>query len=219
MAFDFIQKLIIWLVPLVFAITVHEVAHGWLANKFGDPTAKMLGRITLNPLKHIDLFGTVIIPIALLLLSGGRFTFGYAKPVPVNFGNLRHPRRDMALVALAGPVSNFIMALLWGIVAKIGLSLGAGTSTVGTVLLAFGVAGVQINLVLGILNLIPIPPLDGSRVVTSLLSPKAAIGYNSLERYGFIILILLIVTGILGKILWPLISLGAALIFGIMGIH
>lgn len=218
MQFDFFQKIMIWIIPLILAITVHEVAHGWVAHKCGDPTAKMLGRITLNPVKHIDLVGTIIIPIALLLLSGGRFTFGYAKPVPVDFRNLRHPRGDMALVALAGPVSNFMMAILWAVIAKIGFSIGASNLVLAKVLLAFGVAGVQINLVLGILNLIPIPPLDGSRVVTSVLSAKNAIHYNSLERYGFIILIILIATGILGKFMWPLIAFCFNLIFAVFGI-
>lgn len=215
---DFLQRIVIWLIPLVFAITVHEVAHGWVAKKFGDHTAYKLGRLTLNPIKHIDLIGTIIIPIVLLVLSQGRFTFGYAKPVPVDPRNMRNPRRDMALVALAGPVSNFIMAILWGLILKLGIVMRMSGNEFGPLILQLGLAGININLVLGILNLIPIPPLDGSRVVSSFLTGTAAIRYNSLERWGFFILLALIATGILNHIMWPLISWsfqGIALLLGI----
>lgn len=219
MTFDLVQRIVIWLIPLIFAITLHEVAHGWVAKCFGDQTANMLGRITLNPVRHIDLVGTIIIPVVLLLLSGGRFTFGYAKPVPIDPRNFRHPRRDMAIVALAGPVSNLIMAILWGVIAKLATTLSGNNPTLSQILFAFGVAGVQINLVLGILNLIPIPPLDGSRVVSSCLSNKASLWYNSLERYGFWILLLLIATGALGQFLWPIITTCFNLIFNLLGIQ
>lgn len=219
MTFDFIQKIFIWLIPLVFAITIHEAAHGWVAYKCGDPTAKMLGRITLNPIKHIDIWGTIIIPIILLLLSGGRFTFGYAKPVPVDWRNLKHPRRDMALVAFAGPLSNLIMALIWALIAKGGYGLAASSVWVAQIIFAIGMSGILINLVIGVLNLLPIPPLDGSRVVTSFLSAKAAAWYNSIEQYGFFILIALIATGILGKIMFPIIDVLYGMIAGMVGLR
>lgn len=190
-----VQKIVIWAIPVIFAITVHEVAHGYVANRLGDSTAKMLGRITLNPIKHIDLIGTIVIP-GLLLLMGSQFIFGWAKPVPVNWSLLRNPRRDMALVALAGPLSNLGMGLIWAILAKVGTLV-----TPLHFLLYMGVAGILINLILMILNLIPFPPLDGSRIVSSFLSPKAMQKYNLIEPYGFIVLIVLLVTGILGSIL------------------
>lgn len=215
---DFLQRVIIWLIPLIFAITVHEVAHGWVAKKCGDHTAYKLGRLTLNPIKHIDLVGTIIIPIALLLLSGGRFTFGYAKPVPVDPRNMRNPRRDMAIVAFAGPASNFIMAFLWGLILKLGIVLTHNGNEYGQLITQLGLAGMNINLVLGILNLIPIPPLDGSRIVSSFLRGSTAARYNSIERWGFFILLALIATGILGKIMWPLIAIGFQLIAMVLGI-
>ncbi len=195
------QKLIeisIWVIPVIFAITVHEVAHGWVASKLGDNTAKMLGRLTLNPFKHIDLFGTILLPGLLLLLGG--FVFGWAKPVPVNWQNLRHPRRDMAFVAAAGPMANLAMAIIWCLLGRVGLSLGGD---MGGILLAMSKAGIMINAVLLLLNLIPLPPLDGSRVVSSLLSPTVAAQYNRIEPYGFWVILLLLVTGVLSTILMP----------------
>lgn len=186
-------KIAIAIVPLVFAITVHEAAHGWLANKFGDDTAKLQGRITLNPIKHIDLLGTIIIPIVMVIVSN--FIFGYAKPVPVNWNKLRRPRRDMALVALAGPAANLLMALIWAAIAKMGSSV--------YYLKLIALFGININILLLLLNLIPIPPLDGSRVVTSFLPPRAAMLYNAIEPYGFIILVLLLISGILTIVLLP----------------
>ena len=209
-----IQKIVIWAIPVIFAITVHEVSHGWVAHKLGDSTAKMLGRITLNPIKHIDPIGTLLVP-GLLILFGSKFIFGWAKPVPVNWGNLRNPKRDVALVALAGPVSNLVMALIWAILAKLGMLIGGAF----TFLVYMGIAGIMINLILMILNIIPIPPLDGSRVVTSLLSPRAARSYNMIEPYGFLILLVLLFTGVLGKILFVPFNLLFGLILSAFGLQ
>jgi Zn-dependent protease len=186
-------KIAIAIIPLIFAITVHEAAHGWVANKFGDDTAKLQGRITLNPIKHIDLVGTIIIPIVMVIVSN--FIFGYAKPVPVNWNKLRHPRRDMALVALAGPGANFIMALIWAAIAKLSVSV--------YYLHLIAIFGIHINILLLLLNLIPIPPLDGSRVLSSFLPARAALLYNAIEPYGFWILLLLLISGILTIVLLP----------------
>lgn len=197
-----IQTFAVWVIPVLFAITVHEVAHGFVASKCGDRTAQMLGRLTLNPIKHIDIFGTVIIP-ALLLIVGG-FIFGWAKPVPVNFANLKHPRRDMALVAIAGPVSNLLMAILWAMVAKIGLILdGQLGFTWALALIYMGQAGIWINIILIILNILPIPPLDGSRVVTALLPGPLAYQYNRVAPFGFFILLILLALGALNYLLLP----------------
>lgn len=197
-----IQEVAIWVLPVLFAVTVHEVAHGWVANQLGDKTALLLGRLTLNPLKHIDLVGTIIIPLLCLILGG--FIFGWAKPVPVNWRNLKHPRKDAALVAIAGPISNLLMALIWAVIAKLGeLGLHQGFSN-ALFLVYTGSAGISINLLLMILNLVPIPPLDGSRVVSSLLPPSLATAYEQIEPYGFIILVILIWTKVLSQLLTPL---------------
>ncbi len=217
MHFNLLQKIIIWAIPLIFAITVHETAHGWVASKCGDPTAKMLGRLTLNPIKHIDPVGTIILPLILLLLPG-HFMFGWAKPVPVDYRNLRKPRPHMALVAAAGPVSNFLMACIWAVVAKIGVAVLGFDQWTGTILAAMGTAGIFVNIMLGVLNLIPLPPLDGSRIVSSMLSPNAAWRYSQIERYGFIILIVLMVTGLLGRILWPILAMVVSLIGWMFGL-
>lgn len=199
------QLIAAWLLPVLFAITLHEVAHGWVANKLGDKTALLLGRVTLNPLKHIDPIGTVIVPIVLLILSkmtGSIFIFGWAKPVPVNWNNFKNPKRDKVLVALAGPLSNFLMALFWALIMKIGILLQPQFNPL-VALIFMGQAGILINLILMVLNLIPIPPLDGSRVVSSLLPPRAEDIYSRIEPYGFFILLALLWTGILGYILLP----------------
>lgn len=200
--FSLIQKIIIYAIPILFAITVHETAHGWVASKLGDQTAKMLGRLTLNPIKHIDPIGTIVVPGILVLLGG--FIFGWAKPVPVTWQNLKHPRRDMALVALAGPGSNLLMALIWAGVAKIGALLAPGF--IASVLFYMGSIGVFFNLVLMVLNLIPIPPLDGSRVVFAFLRGRAAYHYMQLEPYGLFILIGLLAIGALGNFMLPIVS-------------
>ena len=208
-----IQKFILWAIPVIFAITLHEVAHGWVALIFGDKTAWKLGRLTVNPLKHVDPLGTILVPIALFFLGG--FIFGWAKPVPVIKENLHNPKRDMAFVAIAGPLANLLMALFWGGVLKIGMIISKGNPTAGFewVLIYIGQAGVLINLLLMILNLIPIPPLDGSRIVSSLIPNKWDYYYSRYELYGLILLLILFITGILGKILQPIISLFLMAIF------
>ncbi len=200
---NIIQTIAIWALPVIFAITVHEVAHGYIANRLGDKTALMLGRLTLNPVKHVDPVGTLLIPIMLLITTGGAFVFGWAKPVPVTTRNLRNPKRDMAIVAAAGPISNFLMAVCWALILKLGLTLAATKSNFAEPLILMGQAGIFINLVLGILNLIPIPPLDGAKVLSSFLPNKIEYAYNRLEPYGFIILIALMLSGIFGSIIRP----------------
>jgi len=202
--FSLLQKIIIWAIPVLFAITLHEVAHGWVALRLGDRTAQMMGRLTLNPIKHIDPIGTLLVPGILLLLGG--FIFGWAKPVPVSYQNLRKPKTDMAWVALAGPMANLVMATIWALVAKIGLSLVQSGVGMGEAMMFMGVAGVLINAMLMMLNLLPLPPLDGGRVLVSVLPGPMGWQISRLEPYGFIILLALLYFGILGLILWPLIS-------------
>ncbi len=178
------------ILPLIFAITLHEAAHGYVAKRFGDQTAYMLGRVTLNPIKHIDLFGTIILPIGMLIFTG--FMFGWAKPVPVNWSQLRNPRRDMAIVALAGPFANLIMAFMWAGIAKIAIMSHPTSSIMQSVAQYFqyaGSYGILINCLLLALNLIPIPPLDGSRVVSAILPPRLARKYDLIEPYGIWILL------------------------------
>jgi Zn-dependent protease len=199
-----LQRIVVWILPVIFAITVHEVAHGWVAKKYGDNTASMLGRLTLNPIKHIDLFGTLIIP-GLLLITGTGFIFGWAKPVPVDPRNFKNPRQDMAIVALAGPVSNLLMAVGWALIARLGVTIGAQTEAISLPLIYTGIAGISINLVLAMLNLLPIPPLDGSRILSGILPNYWAWQYNRLERFGFVILLVLLYTRVLNLILeYPL---------------
>lgn len=210
-----LQKILIWSVPILFAITVHEVAHGWVANKLGDPTAKMLGRLTLNPIKHIDLIGTIIVPLLLLMIGG--FIFGWAKPVPITWQNLKNPRRDAAIVALAGPLANLLMTLLWALIVKIGLYL-TSQNVFGLLFITMGSIGITINIILLVLNLLPIPPLDGSRVVASFLPGRMAYRFNLLEPFGFFILIALIATGVLGFIMYPIIKAMTLLISSLFGL-
>lgn len=212
------------ILPLLFAITLHEAAHGWVANKLGDKTTLVMKRITLNPIKHIDLFGTLILPILMLVLSKFTFAFGWAKPVPVIWKNLRNPRRDMALVALAGPLANLFMALLCAAVAKLSLFLDADTGNpISEDIIAFfynaGIFGILINVVLMILNLIPIPPLDGSRVISAILPRKAAYNYSKIEPYGIWILLGLFMFGLLGRILLPLVLHLSQFIYSIFGLQ
>lgn len=212
MELTLIQKLAVWALPVIFAVTVHEVSHGWIANRLGDPTARMLGRLTLNPVKHIDPIGSILVP-GILLLAGG-FVFGWAKPVPITPQNMRNPRRDMALVALAGPVSNLVMALLWALLARGATFFG---NSLALAAVYMGLAGITINVALAVLNLLPIPPLDGGRVLSNLLPPRTSAKLDRIEPYGFFILLGLIVTGILGYILGPPYVFLQGLIAGLAG--
>jgi Zn-dependent protease len=212
-----IQKIAVWILPVVFAITVHETAHGWVAKKYGDNTAFSLGRLTLNPMKHIDPLGTIIIP-GLLLLTGTGFIFGWAKPVPVEIRNFKKPLHDMAIVALAGPVSNLLMATGWALLARAGVMIGASAENISLPLIYTGIAGISINLVLALINLLPIPPLDGSRILTGILPHRLAWQYNQLERYGFIILLILLYTKILNVILEYPMYFAQNLFFSIAGL-
>ncbi|MEO8739866.1 MAG: site-2 protease family protein [Casimicrobiaceae bacterium] len=216
---DLVQTIVLWAVPVVFAITLHEAAHGYVARMFGDQTAWMLGRVTLNPIKHIDPIGTIVVPGALLAVSAlthaPLFLFGWAKPVPVNFANLRNPKRDMFWVAGAGPAINFVMAVLWAILLRFSLPGGAEASDG---LMEMANAGVQINLMLMALNLLPILPLDGGRIAVSLLPHSLAVSYSKLEPYGFMVVILLLATGLLGTLMRPLLSAGFTAVRLIVGI-
>ncbi len=212
-----IQQVSIWALPILFAITLHEAAHGYVAHKFGDHTAYLLGRVSANPLKHIDLIGTIVVPLALMISTG--FIFGWAKPVPVDERNLKNPRRDMALVALAGPTSNFLMALFWAGILKFGIYLANQKILYGQPMALMGQAGILINLVLMVLNLIPLPPLDGSRVLASILPPKTAYQFNRLERYGFVILIVLMIAGVLSKVIGPPVKWLSMAILTLFQIH
>lgn len=201
--FSLLEKIIIWAIPIIFGITVHEVAHGWVASKLGDQTAKMMGRLTLNPIKHIDPVGTILVPLIMLMLTP--YAFGWAKPVPVDWRNLRRPKQDMAWVAIAGPGANLGMLILWAILAKIVFLTGDLYPGIAKMLFTMCSAGILINAILMILNLIPVPPLDGSRVLTAFLSPMWAYRFNQLERYGLIILAVLLISGLLGRIMQPLV--------------
>jgi Zn-dependent protease len=213
---NFIQTLAISALPIIFAITLHEAAHGYAARHFGDPTAWQLGRISLNPLKHIDPVGTVLIPAAILLFSGGNFLFGYAKPVPVDFGRLRNPKRDMLWVAAAGPGANLLMAFFWALMFKLSWLVPAYFSVPMARMAEFGIA---VNCVLMVLNLLPLPPLDGGRIAVSLLPHRLAWQFARLERWGFPILLLLLFTGILSDILAPLVGFSARAIESIFGLY
>jgi Zn-dependent protease len=209
MDFSLLETIALYAVPVVFAITLHEAAHGYVARLFGDSTAWMLGRVTANPLKHIDPVGTVLVPLGLLLLAklagSGGFLFGWAKPVPVNFGNLRNPKRDMLWVAAAGPGANLAMALLWAFAYRLGEEVLASDG-----LQMMARAGIMINIVLMVLNLLPILPLDGGRIAVSLLPHRLAMSYSRLEPYGFMVIILLLATGLLDNLMSPLIALALA---------
>jgi Zn-dependent protease len=203
-------------IPVIFAVTVHEVAHGWVASQFGDQTAKSMGRLTLNPMKHIDPIGTIVVPAIMYFTSG--FIFGWAKPVPVNWRNLGHPRRDMAIVALAGPAANLLMLLFWAMSAKVIMLLGDDSNYLTQLLFIMCSIGITINIVLMILNLFPILPLDGGRVLTAMLPRDLAISFSRLEPYGLIILVVLLLSGILWKILLPLIGGTQSLIYQLIQI-
>jgi Zn-dependent protease len=212
---DIAYTIAVWAVPILFAITLHEAAHGWVANKLGDPTAKRLGRITVNPIKHIDPVGTVVVPLFLAMVSP--FVMGWAKPVPVDPRHFKSPLLDMALVAVAGPASNFLMACIWAMFIQL-VYLSMDQSQVLVFLTEMGKNGIIINIVLMVLNLLPIPPLDGGRVVAGVLPPNLAVPFMQLERFGMIIILLLLVSGILGKILWPLVMHFVKLVSTIFGL-
>ena len=209
-----IQTIAIAALPVILAITLHEAAHGYAARHFGDPTAWQLGRITANPLKHIDPVGTILVPALILLLSkflgGGGLLFGWAKPVPVNFGRLRNPKRDMLWVAAAGPAANFAMLLFWAALLKLAWLLPLNFFSLPMTRMAE--IGMSINLVLMVLNLFPLPPLDGGRIAVSLLPAPAAWRFAQVERFGFPILLLLLFTGVLGTLLTPVIRLVGGLV-------
>jgi len=217
---NLIQIISIYALPVILAITLHEAAHGYVAKHFGDLTAYAQGRVSLNPLRHIDPVGTIALPLVLLaigkLFGGGGILFGWAKPVPVNFANLRHPKRDMLWVAAAGPFSNLVMALCWGLAMKIGLMLQGNFFALPMALM--GAAGVFFNVIIMVLNLLPLPPLDGGRIVVSLLPHRMAYAFSRIEPYGFIILIALLFTGVLGHIMWPLIGIAMSLVAAVLGV-
>lgn len=199
---NLIQKIAVWALPVLFAITLHEAAHGYVAKRFGDPTAYLMGRVTLNPLKHIDPVGTVLLPMLGLALGG--FLFGWAKPVPVNFGKLRNPRQGMRWVAAAGPLANFAMAIGWLLLFKLAVAMNNGYTEP---LALMSQAGMQINVVLMVLNLMPLLPLDGGRIVESFLPPRLAYSYSRMEPYGMWILLALVLSGLLSPILRPFVGL------------
>jgi len=219
MELNLIQKIAVWAIPVIFAITLHEAAHGYVAKFFGDKSAWMLGRVTLNPLKHIDLVGTILVPLSILLMSkllgGGFILFGWAKPVPVNFGALRNPKRNMLWVAAAGPAANLVMAIFWALVIKLGISLGDNYTQPMALM---GAAGIFINAILMALNLLPLPPLDGGRITLSLLPNRFAYRYAQLEPYGFYILLALMFIGWLGLILSPILAVTLLLVSGFSGL-
>lgn len=208
-------QIIVWIPPVVLAVTGHELAHGWVARRLGDPTAALQGRLSLNPIRHIDPVGTIIVPV-LLALAGG-FIFGWAKPVPVNWRMLRHPRRDMALVALAGPGANLVMIVLWVLLIAVVQGLAPGADLRTNPLIYMGWTGIIINSVLMVLNLVPIPPLDGSRVVSACLPAPLALQYNRLERFGLILVLALLAFGLLGQLLEAPLQLIERLVLAVLG--
>jgi len=219
MELNIVQAIAIYALPVTLAITLHEAAHAYAALRFGDRTAYMLGRVSLNPLRHVDPVGTVALPLALLAVSklfGGGIIFGWAKPVPVNFSNLRNPKRDMLWVAAAGPASNLLMAVLWGLGVKLALTLP--DSPFALPLALMGAAGVFINVLLMVLNLLPLPPLDGGRILVSLLPARLAYQVARVEPFGFLILIVLLFSGLLGAVMWPLIGLTTVGIASVLGV-
>jgi Zn-dependent protease len=209
-----VQTLAIYALPVLFAITLHEAAHGYVARHFGDMTAHAQGRISLNPVRHIDILGTIVVPLVILFLSGYKFLFGWAKPVPVNYSALRKPRQHMAWVAAAGPGANLVMALIWALLLKIAVLVPQGPFSGFLGLMAQ--AGILVNLVFMFLNLLPILPLDGGRILASLLPSRAAWQYAKLEPWGLPLLVLLLLTNVLNVVLEPLVGVSDALIRAIV---
>ncbi|MDH5479231.1 MAG: site-2 protease family protein [Nitrosomonas sp.] len=218
---DVIQGIAIYALPVIFAITMHEAAHGYVAKHFGDFTAYNEGRISLNPTKHIDPIGTILVPMTLFIVSkltiGAGFLFGWAKPVPVNFSNLRHPKHDMLWVAAAGPGANLLMALFWALIIKLGIAMP--DSTFAKPMILMGIAGIEINVILMVLNLLPLPPLDGGRMAVSLLPHRIAYHFSKIEPYGFMILLVLLFSGILGTVIWPMITWTKVMMVSIFGLY
>lgn len=212
---DTVQILILGALPILLAVSLHEASHGLVAYWLGDSTAKQLGRLSANPLKHIDPIGTVLVPIIMVLTVG--LPFGWAKPVPVDTRNFSNPQKDMALVALAGPVSNFLMALFW-ILVLVFLKTALPESEIGFYLGITALVGINVNLILMVLNLLPVPPLDGGRVLTGVLPPQLAYYYARLEYIGLALVIFLLVTGFLGKILSPMVAGVQKQLFGLFGL-
>jgi Zn-dependent protease len=205
-----IQKIAVVALPAIFAITLHEAAHGWMAGRLGDKTAQMLGRVTINPIRHIDPLGTIIVPLLMALFTP--YMFGWAKPVPVNWRNFQKPRKDMGLVALAGPAANLLMALFWAMVAKVGDLLYSLYELIALPLVLMGVAGVFVNALLLVLNMLPIPPLDGGRVVNALLPPRYSVVFSKLEPYGLFIVLALLFSGAFFYLLVPIVWLSSVIL-------
>ena len=200
---NIVQIIAIAILPILFAIVVHEVSHGWVAKKFGDNTAYMLGRLTLNPFKHIDPVGTILVPLLMLIFF--KFAFGWAKPVPVDWRNLHNPKRDMVFVAAAGPFSNLLMAIAWGIIIHLAALLPNSLLILKEPLIYMGAIGIFANVILMVFNLVPLPPLDGGRVAVGLLPPRLSYMLSQLEPYGLIIIVILLVSGFFGGFLMPII--------------
>jgi Zn-dependent protease len=211
---DFIQKILVYIVPMLLAITLHEAAHAYAAKRLGDATAFMMGRVSLNPIRHIDPVWTILVPILTLLFTP--FVFGGAKPVPVNYYNLRRPKRDMALVAAAGPLANLVMMIMWAIFLRFALMLDE--SSVSEYFARVGQAGILVNAGLMVFNLFPLLPLDGGRILVGLLPDSLSIPFSRIEPYGMFILIALLWTGVLSAFIMPLLRLSAAFAFFIVGI-
>ena len=204
------QGVAVGAIPILFAITLHEVAHGMAARHFGDRTAEMLGRLSLNPIKHIDPVGTIVVPALMFFTSG--FLFGWAKPVPVNFRNLRNPKRDMIFVALAGPVANIVMGIAWALLLKGIFAFGLSGGVAGVFLISMAEIGISINILLAAFNLLPIPPLDGGRVLRGLVSESIGQYLDRIEPFGLIIMVLLLVSGFLWVLVSPMLALVRSLI-------
>lgn len=201
-------RMLLWAVPVIFAVSVHEVAHGLVAGYFGDNTARRLGRLSLNPFRHVDPIGSIVVPGVLLWISG--FVFGWARPVPVNVQSLNNPGRDIIFVAAAGPLANLLMSLFWAFFMKLGVWVSTSLSSAGVVMVYLGAAGVFINAAIMMLNLLPLPPLDGGRILTGLMPDRVARLLIRIEPWGFPILLVMIVAGLAGKLIWPMMVVGMA---------